>query len=129
MNKKEKEALVLALAEKGATYREITRRAGVAPNTIKAVLNRAGLDESTSISSRAFELFSQQKSPLEAAITLGLKSEEALRYHQEYFMLLGCTEFTKVYLQNAMDYCCWRTNGTKSFGRSFWLAFRTCQKF
>ena len=33
------------------------------------------------------------------AITLGLKSEEALRYHQEYFMLLGCTEFTKVYLQ------------------------------
>ncbi len=32
-------------------------------------------------------------------ITLGLKSEEVLRYHQEYFMLLGCTEFTKVYLQ------------------------------
>ena len=61
--------------------------------------NRAGLDETTSISSRAFELFSQQKSPLEVAITLGLKSEEALRYHQEYFMLLGCTEFTKVYLQ------------------------------
>ena len=29
MNKKEKEALVLALAEKGATYREITKRAGV----------------------------------------------------------------------------------------------------
>jgi len=33
------------------------------------------------------------------AITLGLKSEEAIRYHQEYFMLLGCTEFTKIYLQ------------------------------
>ncbi|MGC2308522.1 MAG: hypothetical protein WA461_08965, partial [Nitrososphaeraceae archaeon] len=33
------------------------------------------------------------------AITLGLRSEEVLRYHQEYFMLLGCTEFTKVYLQ------------------------------
>ncbi len=32
-------------------------------------------------------------------ITLGLKSEEALRYHQEYFMILGCTEFTRVYLQ------------------------------
>ena len=31
--------------------------------------------------------------------SLGLKSEEALRYHQEYFMLLGCTEFTKIYLQ------------------------------
>jgi hypothetical protein len=33
------------------------------------------------------------------AITLGLKAEDAIRYHQEYFMLLGCTEFTKVYFQ------------------------------
>jgi ATP phosphoribosyltransferase len=73
MNKKQKEALVLALAEKGKT----------SPNTIKAVLNRAGLDESSSIHSRAFELYSQQKSPLEVAITLNLKAEEAIRYHQE----------------------------------------------
>ena len=57
--------------------------------------NRAGLDETTSISSRAFELYS----PRTVAIQLGLKTEEAIRYHQEYFMLLGCTEFTKVYLQ------------------------------
>ena len=99
MDKKQKEALVLAMLEKGESYRNIAQRAKVSPNTIKMLANRAGLDESTSISSRAFELFSQQKSPLEVAITLGLKSEEALRYHQEYFMLLGCTEFTKVYLQ------------------------------
>ena len=98
MDKKQKEALVLAMLEKGESYRSIAQRAKVSPNTIKMLANRAGLDETTSISSRAFELFSQQKSPLEVAITLG-KSEEALRYHQEYFMLLGCTEFTKVYLQ------------------------------
>ena len=101
MNKKQKEALVLALAENGATYREITRRAGVSPNTIKAVLNRAGLDETTSISSRAFELFSQGKTPLQAAITLNLeaeKAEKAITLHQQYFMLLGSTEFTKAYL-------------------------------
>ncbi len=99
MDKKEKEALVIAMLEKGESYRDIAQKANVSPNTIKAISNRAGFDETTSISSRAFELFSQQKSPLEVAITLGLKSEEALRYHQEYFMLLGCTEFTKVYLQ------------------------------
>ena len=99
MDKKQKEALVIAMLEKGESYRYIAQKAKVSPNTIKAIANRAGLDETTSISSRAFELFSQQKSPLEVAITLGLKSEEALRYHQEYFMLLGCTEFTKVYLQ------------------------------
>ena len=68
MNKKQKEALVLALAEKGETYREITKKAGVSPKTIKAVLNKAGLDESTSMSSRVFELYVQQKTPVEVAI-------------------------------------------------------------
>lgn len=99
MDKKQKEALVLALAEKGETYREIAKNAGVSPNTIKAVLNRAGLDESTSIHSRAFELFSESKTPLEVAITLNLEAEKAIQYHQQYLMLLGCTEFTKVYPQ------------------------------
>src|SRR5918996_2593757 len=99
MNKKQKEALVLALAEKGETYREITKKAGVSPNTIKAVLNRAGLGESTSISSRAFELYVQQKTPIEVAIALNLEAEKAIQYYREYFMLLGITEFTRVYLQ------------------------------
>jgi hypothetical protein len=52
--------------------REITKKPGVSPNTIKAVLNKAGLGESTSMSSRAFELYVQQKTPLEAAIELNL---------------------------------------------------------
>ncbi|MGC1134810.1 MAG: helix-turn-helix domain-containing protein [Nitrososphaeraceae archaeon] len=97
MDRKQKVALVLALAEKGRTYREIAKEAGVSPNTIKAILNRAGLDQTTSISARVFELYAQQKNPLQVAIILGLKAEDAIRYHQEYFMLLGCTEFTKVY--------------------------------
>ena len=99
MDRKQKEALVLALAEKGKTYREITREAGVSPNTIKAVLSKAGLDQTTSESSRAFELYIQQKTPLEVAIALNLEAKEAMRYHQEYFMLLGLTEFTRIYIQ------------------------------
>ena len=73
MDRKQKEALVLALLEKGKTYREIAREAGVSPNTIKAIANKAGIDESTSISSRAFELYVQQKSPVEVAITLNME--------------------------------------------------------
>ena len=99
MDKKQKEALVKALLEKGATYREIITAAGVSPNTVKIIATRAGLDESTSISSRAFELYVQQKTPIEVAIALNLEAKEAIRYHQEYFMLLGCTEFTKIYIQ------------------------------
>jgi predicted transcriptional regulator len=99
MDRKQKEALVLALAEKGKTYREITKEVGVSPNTIKAVLNKAGLDQTASISSRAFELYIQQKTPIEVAIALNLEAKEAIRFHQEYIMLLGLTEFTKVYIQ------------------------------
>jgi len=45
MDKKQKEALVLALLEKGETYRDIARKAGVSPNTINAIANKSGLDE------------------------------------------------------------------------------------
>jgi predicted transcriptional regulator len=99
LNKKQKEVLVLAMLEKGETYRDIAQKAGVSPNTIKAIANKAGLDESTSISSRAFELYDQKKTPVEVAIKLNIEAKDAIRYHQEYYMLLGCTEFTRVYLQ------------------------------
>jgi hypothetical protein len=99
MDKKQKEALVLAMLEKGESYRSIAKAAGVSPNTIKSISNRAGLDESTSISSRAFELFSEGKTPLQVAIALNLEAEKAIQYHQQYYILLGCTEFTKVYPQ------------------------------
>jgi len=99
MDKKQKEALVLAMLEKGESYRSIMKAAGVSPNSIKAISNKAGIDETTSISSRAFELYDQKKTPVEVAIALNLEAEKAIQYHQEYFMLLGCTEFTKVYLQ------------------------------
>jgi DNA repair exonuclease SbcCD ATPase subunit len=99
MNKKQKEALVTAMLEKGESYRDIAQKAKVSPNTIKAISNRAGLGESTSISSRAFELYVQQKTPVEVTIALNLEAEKAINYYHEYFMLLGITEFTKAYLQ------------------------------
>ena len=88
----------MSYSKKGRVI-EITKKAGVSPNTIKAIANKAGLDESTSISSRAFELFSEGKMSAEVAITLNLEADIAIQYHRQYFMLLGCTEFTKVYPQ------------------------------
>ena len=99
MDKKQKEALVIAMLEKGESYRSIAQKAKVSPNTIKMLANRAGLDETTSISSRAFELYVQQKTPVEVAIALNLEAEKAINYYHQYFMLLGITEFTKAYLQ------------------------------
>jgi transcriptional regulator with XRE-family HTH domain len=99
MDKKQKEALVLALLEKGETYRDIARKAGVSPNTIKAIANKASLSEIASESSRAFELYVQEKTPIEVAIALNLEAEKAINYYHQYFALLGITEFTKAYLQ------------------------------
>jgi Bacterial regulatory proteins, luxR family len=99
VDKKQKEALVLAMLEKGESYREIAQKAKVSPNTIKAISNRAGLDETTSISSRAFELYIKEKTPVEVAIALNLEADKAINYYHQYFMLLGITEFTRVYLQ------------------------------
>jgi hypothetical protein len=36
---------------------------------------------------------------LQVAIELDIKSEDAIRFYHEYFMLLSITEFTKAYLQ------------------------------
>jgi hypothetical protein len=66
----------------------------VSSNTIKAVLNRAGLDESTSIHSRAFELFSESKTPLQVAITLNLEAEKA-QYHHQYLRKLQSKNFCR----------------------------------
>ena len=99
MDKKQKEALVLAMLEKGESYRCIAQKAKCSPNTIKMLANRAGLDETTSISSRAFELYVQQRTPVQVAIALNLEAEKAINYYHQYFMLLGITEFTKAYLQ------------------------------
>jgi predicted transcriptional regulator len=94
-----REALVIALYEQGKTYRQIAEEVKISPNSIKAILNKAGLDQSTSLSSRAYELFSKDKmTPLQVAIALGLEADEAIRLHQEYFKLLGCSQFTMVYL-------------------------------
>ena len=99
MDKKQKEAFVIAMLEKGESYRSIAQRANVSPNTIKMLANRAGLDETTSISSRTFELYVQQKTPVEVVIALNLEAEKAINYYRQYFMLLGITEFTKIYIQ------------------------------
>jgi hypothetical protein len=66
---------------------------------MKAVLNKAGLNQSTSISSRAFELFREGKAISDVAIQPNLDADEAIRLHHQYSMLAGWTEFTKVYLQ------------------------------
>jgi hypothetical protein len=42
MDKRQKEAFVIVMLEKGESYRDIAQKAKVLPNTNKAISNRAG---------------------------------------------------------------------------------------
>jgi DNA-binding CsgD family transcriptional regulator len=74
LNKQEKEKLVLDLRSQGKTFREIAKEAQISPRDIKDILNKTTSEEqSMSLSTQAYELFSKGKTPLEVAIELKIK--------------------------------------------------------
>ena len=50
----------MALAEKGKTHREIAKETGVSPNTIKAVLNKTGLDQTISTPGKSLDKYEKR---------------------------------------------------------------------
>jgi hypothetical protein len=94
-----KEKLVVKLQKEGMTYAQIAKEAHVSLRDIGPILSKAGVQQSQSTLSRAIELYDKQSTPLEVVKELGLEADEAIRLHREYFKLLGCNDFTKVYLQ------------------------------
>ena len=73
-----KELLVLDLYyNQDKTYRQIAKEAKICPRDIKSILDKkaeeAELNQSTSISSQAFSLFLQGKTPIQVAIMLNLR--------------------------------------------------------
>lgn len=64
LTRKQRDILIVTLYEKGKTHQDITREAGVSPNTIKATLNKAGLDQASSIASKCLRTLLSAKRPL-----------------------------------------------------------------
>ena len=99
MTRQERERLVLNLYNHGKTYREISKEARISPRDIGVILNKAvqgkgeGEEEQDnvdakknqnheqqpqlSLSTQAYKLFSDRKTPLEVAIALNLRELEA----------------------------------------------------
>ena len=111
LTRQEKEKLILDLYNEGKTYKQIAETARVSPRDIKPVLEKAekerekelGINtqegtnastgnqnqtqKKTSISSQAYRLFSEGKTPLDVAIELNLKEPEATKYCRQYWKL------------------------------------------
>src|ERR687898_3370486 len=116
LTRQERERLVLDLYNQGKTYREISKEARISPRDIRIILNKAfeekteeqGIkqnnnnggeknQEHLSLSSQAYKLFSERKTPLEVAIALNLRESETTKFYKEYWKLKQLHNLNMVY--------------------------------
>ena len=101
----EKEQLVLDLHNQGKGTREIAREVKISFSQIGAILKRAAQQrevgqvqaERTSISTQAYELFSEGRTALQVTIDLKIKAYEAIEHQKEYWNLQQLNTLHQVY--------------------------------
>jgi hypothetical protein len=117
LTRQERERLVIDLYNQGKTYREISKVARISPRDIEIILNKV-IEEKTegikqqddveknkeakeqqqlSLSTQAYKLFCDRKTPLEVAIKLDLKESEATKFYKEYWKLKQTHNLNMVY--------------------------------
>jgi hypothetical protein len=120
LTRQEKEKLILNLYNEGKTYKQIAEIARVSPRAIKPVIEKAEKEREkelgintqeggngstgnqnqtqnkTSISSQAYRLFSEGKTPLDVAIELNLELE-ATKYYRQYWKLRQLHNLNLIY--------------------------------
>src|SRR5678815_2623570 len=96
LTRKEKEDLVIELANKGKSTRYIAQVAHVSLKDIGSIIRRytgeeiaaADLqDKSLSLTAMAFNLFKDNKSLVDVAIALNMEADEVLGMHSDYMQL------------------------------------------
>src|SRR5215207_3601593 len=118
LTKQEKEKLVLELYNQGKTIRAIAIEARMSFRDIGNILKKASKEKEErerqakaqynntdngngkterSLSTQAYELFSQGKTPVEVAIELNLSESQVTRYYIEYWKLKGLYKLNLVY--------------------------------
>jgi hypothetical protein len=107
LTRQERERLVLELYNQGKTYREISKEARISPRDIGIILNKVIEEKKTeeskeeqeqlSLSTQAYKLFSDRKTPLEVAIALNLRESEATKFYKEYWKLKQLHKLNIVY--------------------------------
>ena len=102
LTRRTKELLVLDLYyNQNKTYRQIAKEAKICPRDIKTIIDKkvkeTELSQSTSISSQAFNLFLQGKTPLRVVIMLNLKEPEAHELYKQYWSLQQLHDLDQVY--------------------------------
>jgi hypothetical protein len=121
LTRQEREVLVIELYNQGKTYREISKEARISPRDIGVILNKVmeeknaeGLKEeqdnieteknqeqhqqqNLSLSTQAYKLFSEEKTPLQVAVKLNLRESETTKFCREYWNLKQLHNLNMVY--------------------------------
>jgi hypothetical protein len=103
--REEKERLVLDLYAQGKSTREIAPIAHVSFRDIGAIIDRKekekeakeGQSRQGILSTQAYKLFSESKSPVQVAITLNIREPEVARFYVEYWKLRQLYSLNKIY--------------------------------
>jgi predicted HTH domain antitoxin len=93
------------------TYAEIAQIERISPRDIHAIIKEEQTrrqqyrhqKQRQELSSRAYELFSESKTPLEVAIALNLRESEATKYYREYWKLKQLHNLNMVYEETKGD--------------------------
>jgi hypothetical protein len=115
LTRPERERLVLELYNQGKTIREIAKEVRMSFRDIGAILNKTFVEKAEgskeqqeeiqqlSVSSQAYKLFSERKTPLEVAIELNLGESEATKLYKEYWKLKQLHNLNMVYEETKGD--------------------------
>jgi hypothetical protein len=118
VTRQERERAVLDLYyNQGKSVREIAKEARISFRDIGAILNKAGEDNKEtekgeqhqegaeksqtqlSISTQAYKLFSEDKTPIEVAVALNVRESEITRFYKEYLKLDQMHDLNVVYAE------------------------------
>jgi transcriptional regulator len=107
LSTKEKEKRVLEYVEQNKTYQEIQDQFHISSRDISFIIKKAKEKKDkeeekkiqTSITSKAYKLFTKGKDPLHVATTLGIEAPEVRKLYTNYLDLKGCHHLVEVLQQ------------------------------
>jgi hypothetical protein len=101
LTRQEKEGLVIDLYNQGKNTRQIAQQVGISFRDIGAILQKAAKEKerqhSISVSSQAYAMFSEGKTPIQVAIKLNLREAEVTKFYTEFWNLNDLHALSKVY--------------------------------
>ena len=101
LTREEKEGLVTDLYNQGKNTRQIAQQVGISFRDIGAILQNAAKEKerehSISVSSQAYAMFSEGKTPIQVAIKLNLREAEVTKFYTEFWNLNDLGALSKVY--------------------------------